>query len=51
MYWNPEIKTDGNGIASLDYYNPDCIGTYRVIIEGIDNDGNVGRLVYKYQVE
>jgi len=47
VYWNPEIKTD----ASLDYYNADSIGIYKVIVEGIDKDGNIGRLVYRYKVE
>ena len=51
IYWNPEIKTGKDGNASFDYYNADGTGTYKVTIEGIDDNGNIGRLVYKYKVE
>jgi hypothetical protein len=51
VYWNPEIKTDNDGNASFDYYNADGTGTYKVTIEGIDKDGNIGRQVYRYTVE
>jgi hypothetical protein len=37
--------------AILHYYNADGIGIYRVIVEGIDNYGNIGRMVYRYKVE
>jgi len=51
IYWNPEIKTDEDGTASFDYYNSDGAGTYKIIIEGIDKEGNIGRQVYRYTVE
>jgi hypothetical protein len=51
IYWNPEIKTGQDGPAILDYYNANSAGTYKIIVEGIDENGNIGRLVYRYQVE
>jgi hypothetical protein len=51
IYWNPEIKMDKDGNAILDYYNADGMGIYKVIVEGIDNNGTIGRLVYRYKVE
>ena len=51
IYWNPEIKTGKDGNASLTYFNADGTGTYKVTIEGIDANGNVGRVVYRYKVE
>jgi hypothetical protein len=51
IYWNPKIVTDKDGKATLEYYNADGKGTYRVVIEGIDNDGNIGRYVYRYRVD
>jgi TonB-dependent SusC/RagA subfamily outer membrane receptor len=51
IYWNPEIKTDKDGNAHLDYYNAEDTGTYKIIVEGIDTNGNIGRLVYRYTVE
>ncbi|MES2109049.1 MAG: MG2 domain-containing protein [Bacteroidota bacterium] len=51
IYWNPEVATDKDGNASLTYYNADGTGSYKVVIEGIDNKGNLGRQVYHYTVE
>jgi hypothetical protein len=51
IYWKPEIITDKDGNASLEYYNADGAGTYKIVIEGIDDKGNLGRQVYRYKVE
>lgn len=51
IYWNPNIITDKDGNAAFSYFNAGSPGTYRVTIEGIDNDGNIGRQVFKYKVE
>jgi len=51
IYWNPNIITDKDGKASFEYYNADTKGTYRVVVEGIDEDGKLGRAVYRYQVQ
>ncbi|HTE00713.1 MAG TPA: carboxypeptidase regulatory-like domain-containing protein [Mucilaginibacter sp.] len=50
IYWNPNIITDEKGKATFEYYNGGK-GNYRVVIEGIDGDGNLGRAVYRYKVE
>ena len=51
VYWNPEIATDKNGSAKVDYYNADTAGSYRVVIEGIDSNGSIGRQVYHYFIK
>lgn len=51
IYWQPEIITGKDGNASFEYYNADGTGTYRIVIEGIDDKGNLGRQVYRYKVE
>ena len=51
IYWNPNVITDKTGNTNLEYYNGDSQGTYRVTIEGMDKDGNLGRQVYKYTVK
>jgi len=51
VYWNPNILTDKDGKASIEYFNPETKGTYRVVIEGIDDDGNLGRAVYRYEMK
>jgi len=50
IYWNPDIVTGKDGKAIIEYNNADK-GSYRVVVEGIDNDGNIGRFVYRYKVE
>ncbi|MET3981321.1 hypothetical protein ABIB62_003843 [Mucilaginibacter sp. UYP25] len=50
IYWKPYLVTDAAGNASFNYFN-DGPGQYRVIVEGIDNMGNIGRAVYKYNVQ
>nr|WP_294943697.1 carboxypeptidase regulatory-like domain-containing protein [uncultured Mucilaginibacter sp.] len=51
VYWNPNIITGSDGNASFEYLNNDSKGTYCVVIEGIDDNGNLGRQVYRYKVE
>ncbi|MBS1520773.1 MAG: TonB-dependent receptor [Bacteroidetes bacterium] len=51
ILWLPELATDQNGNASFQYYNSDGQGIYRVVIEGVDDKGNIGRQVYRYKVE
>ncbi|MES2110680.1 MAG: carboxypeptidase regulatory-like domain-containing protein [Bacteroidota bacterium] len=51
IYWNPELAVDKSGNASMDFYNADDPGTYRVVVEGIDENGNIGRQVYRYIVK
>jgi hypothetical protein len=51
IYWNPELLTDKDGNARFELYNADGTGKYRVVIEGIDENGNIGRRVYYYNVK
>jgi len=51
VYWNPNVVTDKDGKASIEFYNNDTKGTYRVVVEGINDDGRLGRSVYRYKVE
>ena len=51
IFWTPQVITDSEGIASFDFYNADTPGTYRVVMEGMDTEGNLGRQVYEYMVK
>ena len=51
VYWNPNVITDKNGKATVDFFNADGRGTYKVVIEGIDGNGNIGRSVLRYNVK
>ena len=51
IYWNPSVKTDKTtGNSVVEFYNADGKGTYRVVVEGIDAEGHIGRTVYRYRV-
>lgn len=50
IYWNPKVVTDAAGNASFEFYNADGKGNYKVVIEGLDKDGNLGRNVVRYKV-
>ncbi len=51
VYWNPAVRAGEDGQAHVDYYNADGLGSYRVVVEGVDAHGNVGRAVYRYTVK
>lgn len=51
VYWNPEIVTDKNGKAIVEYYNNDVPGNYRIVVEGISAKGCLCRQVFNYKVE
>lgn len=51
VFWTPHILTAADGTAKLNFYNTDQPGTYRVVIEGINDDGHLARRVYTYEVK
>ena len=51
IFWKPDLVTDGFGNTTFDFFNAASKGTYRVVIEGIDAKGNLGRCLYEYKVE
>lgn len=50
VYWQPNLVTGGDGKASFDYFNAGSAGRYRVVVEGIDGNGKLGRQVIEYDV-
>jgi hypothetical protein len=51
VFWEPNLITDKEGKANINYFNTDIPGMYRIVIEGIDADGNLGRKVLTYEVK
>ncbi len=50
IFWKPNIITDDNGKATFSFFNADQPGTYKIVLEGIDLNGNLCRQVHRYQV-
>ena len=51
IFWKPDVTTGADGNAVLNFYNADSTGSYRVVVEGMDDKGNIGRQVYRYMVK
>lgn len=43
IYWNPTVEIDRSGKTTVEFYNSDAITSFRTIVEGIAEDGSVGR--------
>ena len=41
LYWNPKVKTDANGHATVRFYASDISKRYLVTLEGVGNDGTL----------
>lgn len=46
IHWAPNIVTDEEGVASFEFYTAETAGTYRMVVEGLDVDGRLGRAVH-----
>lgn len=50
IFWNPELQLNEQGEATVNFYNADGTGKYKVVVEGMDQTGNIGRTIYYYNV-
>jgi TonB-dependent SusC/RagA subfamily outer membrane receptor len=48
VYWAPNIITDEKGTATVEFPKEQAPGRYKVVVEGIDENGSLGRRVYTY---
>lgn len=48
VYWAPNIITDEKGTATVEFPKEQAPGRYKVVVEGIDENGSLGRKVYTY---
>ena len=51
IYWNASVKTYHDKKTIINYFNGDGPGKYKVIVEGINSQGEMGRQTYQYVVE
>lgn len=47
LYWNGNLKSDSNGLATLRFYNNDITKKFKIVIQGIDNKGT---FIFKEQI-
>jgi len=48
IYWKPNVVTDKDGRATIEFLTGGARGNYRVIIEGLDINGRLGRKALNY---
>lgn len=51
VFWAPHVPADLKGNGNFSFYTTDESGTYRIVIEGINDSGHPARSVYTYQVK
>jgi hypothetical protein len=42
LYWNPRFTTASDGRVQLEFYTSDVPGIYKIVVEGITRNGEVG---------
>jgi hypothetical protein len=50
LYWNPSVRTDANGQATVTFHASDDLTTWQIVAEGISETGKVGVSEAKFTV-
>ena len=50
LYWNPNVTTNSQGKATVEFYTSDEPGAYTIIVEGITPEGAKGKSVASFLV-
>jgi hypothetical protein len=51
LYWNPQVKIDGNGKQQLEFFTSDLTGNYSIVVEGLNKSGYSGSKVSTLSVK
>ena len=51
LYWSPDIQTDLQGKAEINFYTSDLKGKYIVILQGMSGDGKAGKRSISFEVK
>jgi hypothetical protein len=51
LYWNPQVTTDRNGKAVIEFYTSDVTGTFDIHVDGMSTTGVVGSTTTTLMVE
>jgi hypothetical protein len=50
LYWKPDLHTDKNGKAAVDFFTSDELSDYTIVVEGIASDGKTGYSSFSFKV-
>lgn len=51
VYWNPNVVTDKSGVAKVNFYTTDKKGSYTILFEGGNMNGEIGSVKSKIVVK
>jgi hypothetical protein len=51
LYWNPLVTTDKDGHQQLEFNTSDIPGEFKIVVEGMTKDGNVGSATSTFTVK
>ena len=51
LYWSPQIKTNAQGKAEIQFYTSDLKGKYIAILQGMNADGKFGEKSFSFEVK
>ena len=50
LHWQPDVASDQQGNASVEFFTSDVTGRYRIVVEGLDDKGHAGTETYEFTV-
>ncbi len=51
LYWKPDLHTDKNGKAEVTFFTSDESSDFRIIVEGISDDGKTGYSSFPFTIK
>ncbi|PJJ52987.1 hypothetical protein [Hymenobacter chitinivorans] len=51
LYWNPEVVTTPGALPELSFYTSDQVGRYRVVVQGLSQNGLSGSTTATFEVK
>lgn len=51
LFWDGNVQTNNDGSGSIRFYSSDLAGKYRVIVQGMDDDGNFVTATTEFEVK
>jgi uncharacterized protein YfaS (alpha-2-macroglobulin family) len=51
LYWAPDVQTNSEGNAEINFYTSDLKGKYVAMVQGMDANGRVGAKTISFEVK
>ena len=51
IYWNTNVNIGNSGTTTFEFYNSDATTTFRTVLEGFSEKGNIGHATHKHHTQ